>query len=338
MKRVKVTLQEIAEYKNLNLALYKAAKGKRKRKEVQDFFSDLDANLNQLQQDILKRKTPYGDYRSFTIHDPKTRLIHAACFEDRILHHALMNITGEVFERAMVDNTYACRPQKGVHKAVQKVQKHLRAYKYYGKIDIDGYFANIDQQILLNTLMQKFKGEEIKQLFKRILQSYQGSKAVACGLPIGSLSSQYFANYYLDGLDRLLNNDSCVKKSIRYMDDIIWWCDQRHEVKQVLQKVREYLWSQRRLLIKPTIQINKSLQGVTYCGFRITQGCMRLSRRRKRRYQQRRLYWERAYQRGEIDALQLQAAYAAVHSITAGTDSLKWRQQNLKLHPSIEEV
>lgn len=336
MKRVKVTLQETAEYKNLSLALYKAAKEKRHRNEVQYFFKNVEGNLKQLQDDILNQQSPYGRYRCFTIHDPKKRLIHAACFEDRILHHALMNKTAHIFERAMVDNTYACRPQKGVHKAVKQVQKHLRAYPYYVKIDIDAYFSNIDHEILMKILMSKFKGDEIRQLFYRILKSHQIDHQQSRGLPIGSLTSQFFANYYLDGLDRLLNNDAQVRKSLRYMDDIIWWCDSRAIAKSTLNKVKSYLFSQRNLNIKPSIQIQKSTQGVTYCGFCLTQGTIRLSKRKKRRYQQRRLYWERAYQKGEINALQLQQAYAAVHSITTATDSLKWRQMNLKLHPSIE--
>jgi len=120
------------------------------------------------------------------------------------------------------------------------------------------------------------------------------------------------------------------------MDDVIWWCDSRAVAKNTLNKVRSYLSSQRNLNIKPSIQIQKSRQGVTYCGFCLTQGTIRLSKRKKRRYQQRRLYWEQAYQKGEVDALQLQQTYAAVHSITTVTDSLKWRQLNLKLHPSIE--
>lgn len=336
MKRVRVSLHEIVEYKNMSLALYKVAKGKRNRKDVQHFFLNIEASISQLQHDILNQESPYGHYRSFTIYDPKKRLIHAACFEDRILHHALMNITGDVFEKAMVDNTYACRPKKGVHKAVKRVQEHLRAYSHYGKIDIDSYFANIDHQILLSVLMRKFKGREIKHLFNQILQSHQNSKIQNCGLPIGSLTSQYFANYYLDGLDRFLNNDPRVRKSVRYMDDVIWWCDCRNDVKSVLKEVTGYLRLQRRLLVKPSTQIQKSSQGVTYCGFRISQGCMRLSKRRKKRYQERRLYWEAAYQRGEIDALQLQSAYSAVHSITAGTDSQKWLQKNLSLHPPID--
>ena len=126
MKRKTITLEEIAEIKNLMIAFHKAAKGKRYRDDVQHFLQRFDENINQLGADIWQQTLPYGRFREFQIYDPKKRLIHAACFEDRIFHHALMNLAGDVLERAMSPTSYACRPNRGVHKAVKKVQKHLR--------------------------------------------------------------------------------------------------------------------------------------------------------------------------------------------------------------------
>lgn len=122
--------------------------------------------------------------------------------------------------------------------------------------------------------------------------------------------------------------------SFSYMDDIIWWCDSKQECLGSLQIVRYYLL-QLELKIKNNLQIQASKQGVSYCGFRILSGAIRLSRRRKRSYQQRRLYWEQCIQQDNIDAVQLQQAYATVQAIIAGTESLLWRKQNLRLHPSI---
>jgi len=154
-------------------------------------------------------------------------------------------------------------------------------------------------------------------------------------LPIGSLTSQYFANYYLDGLDRLLANSPLVCAHIRYMDDVVWWGRDKASTDTMLQQVRHYLHCERGLSVKPNVQIQCSQQGITYCGFHITPGTIRLSRRRKRRYQERRQYWEQRYLHGDISADELQAAYAAVHAITQGTDSLTWRQENLRRHPSL---
>jgi retron-type reverse transcriptase len=300
---------------------------------VQAFLQHFDSNLNRLGDDIRHARLPYGKFRAFQIHDPKKRLIHAACFEDRIFHHALMNLAGEVLERAMMPTSYACRPNKGVHKAVQQVQQHLRQYAYYVKIDINGYFAAIDHERLLQILLRRFKGAEGEAQLRRILASHES--APQRGLPIGSLTSQYFANYYLDGLDRLLAGMPSVRANLRYMDDIIWWCDSRAAAQTTLQTVQHWLQQERGLQVKPTIQIQASKQGVTYCGFRILQGAIRLSRRRKRRYLQRRQYWEQLYRQGVIDANQLQLAHASVHAIAQGTDSLAWRRENLHRHPPL---
>lgn len=334
MKRTNISLECIAERNNLLLAFHKAASGKRFRRDVQAFMQDLDASLSCLGHDIRIERLPYGRFRRFQIFDPKKRLIHAACFEDRVFHHALMNLAGDGLERVMLSSSYACRPGKEVHRAVKRVQKHLRQYAFYGKIDIDGYFASIDHYCLMQVLSRRFKGNACIAQLQRIVDSYQSTPQR--GLPMGSLTSQYFANYYLDGLDRLLDALPEVRAHLRYMDDIIWWCDSKQTVINVLRIVKNWLQWQRDLKVKNNVQIQSSQQGVTYCGFRILLSVMRLSRRRKRRYQQRRQYWEYRYLKGDIDATQLQQLHAAVHAITAGTDSLAWRQANLRNHPSIE--
>jgi RNA-directed DNA polymerase len=200
MKRLHISLADIAAYDNLVLAVWKAAQGKRTRPEVAHFLAHLDSNLQQLASDIIEGNAPYGRYRQFYIHDPKLRLIHAACFEDRVLQHALMNLAEPVFERTLASSSYACRPNKGVHKAVYQVQKNLQCLPWYVKVDIHHYFPSIDHNILIEILAKRFKGREILDLLKRIIDSYEAQPGK--GLPIGSLTSQHFANYYLDGADR----------------------------------------------------------------------------------------------------------------------------------------
>ncbi len=333
MKRTRIDLIDIADRANLHSALHKASKGKRQRSEVDRFLKNADGNLNQMAGDIVSGKMPYGKYRTFQIFDPKKRLIHAACFEDRIFHHALINLAGPVLEGAMTPTTYACRPGMGVHRAASAAQRNLRRFAWYGQIDIEGYFASIDHGLLLDVLLRRFKGADISDQLQRILDSYRSRPGK--GLPIGSLTSQYFANYYLDGLDRLLSDLPEVRAQLRYMDDMVWWCDSRDQVRDVLQKVKVYLESERGLNIKETYRINRSRHGISYCGFQIQQGAIRLSTRRKSRYRQRREYWEAQYLNDRIDELQLQAAYAAVHAITHGTQSRGWRCENLRLFPSI---
>ena len=333
MQRTAIPLEAVAERKNLVSAFAKAARGKRHRQNVQAFIREFDRNINGIGRDIVHAALPYGRFRCFRIFDPKERLIHAACFEDRIFHHALMNLAGPVLERAMTPFSYACRPGMGVHRAAKRVQHHCRQYPWYTRIDIAGYFASIGHECLLRVLQRKFKGQECISQLQRIVACYE--TAPQQGLPIGSLTSQYFANYFLDGLDRLLANLPMVQAQVRYMDDVIWWCDSRQQARETLAMVRDWLGQERGLKVKDNVQIHKSRQGVTWCGFRILQGAIRLSRRRKRRFQQRRRYWEQLYLEGVIDEIGLQRAYASVEAITAGTDSRAWRRENFARHPPL---
>ncbi len=134
MKRYAIDIRSVAEYRNLVVSATRAARGKRLRKDVVHFFEKFDDNINSLGRNIIDGRAPVGKFRQFRIHDPKERIIHAACFEDRVLHHALMNHAGPVLERAMVDTSFACRPKKGIHAAVNRVQNSIRKYPWYVRI------------------------------------------------------------------------------------------------------------------------------------------------------------------------------------------------------------
>jgi len=329
VKRLRIDLSEVAEFSNLSLAFYKAAKGKRARSSVQAFETHIESHLSRLSADILNEQLPYGRYREFTIYDPKKRLIHAASFEDRVFHHAFMNLAGPVLERAMVPTSYACRPGMGIHQAVQKVQKYLRCYPYYVKIDIDGYFPSISHALLLQTLARRFKGEDCEKQLRRILAVYEYQ--AGRGLPIGALTSQYFANYFLDGLDRSMASHRAIRAQLRYMDDIIWWVESKEAAYKTLDDIRAYIGGLQ-LQVKNNIQVQQSSKGVTYCGFRVLPGLIRLTRRRKNNFHNRRAHWERLYEQGAINAQELQQAYSAVESICAGCNSESWRNKQFALY------
>ncbi len=333
MKRIHIQLADIATIDNLWLAVWKAARGKRHRPDVIRFTQNIEKSCYLLAQDIVQSTVPYGHYRQFYINDPKRRLIHAASFEDRVLHHAILNLVEPVFERKLVHSTYACRPEKGVHQAVKQVQKNVRRYLWYVKVDVSGYFPAIDHAILFKLLQRCFKGDDFLYLLWRIIDSYHVQPVK--GLPIGSLTSQHFANYYLDGADRFLMEQLKVNAHVRYMDDILFWCDTKKQAKAYLKHLKDYLLEERKLQLKASSQINRSQQGVSYCGYRIKQGRILLSHRKRKRFQQLRNYWEKEYLKGNVSDLELQQNYDSVHAITLHADSKQWRKQNLHLHPSV---
>ncbi len=332
MKRTRIALSDVAAADNLVLAAWKAARGKRQRPEVQRFFAAGDAAIARLSADIIAGAVPYGEYRSFEIHDPKRRLIHAACFLDRVLQHAIMNLAEPVFERTLVPTSYACRPGFGVHKAIAEVQANLRRFAWFAKVDIDSYFPSIDHACLKRLLARRFKGDDFLALLGRIIDACPA--APGKGLPIGSLSSQHFANHYLDGADRFLLDHPLVCAHVRYMDDTIWWGADRESVRQVLAELRVWLANERRLSLKANAQINRSERGVTWCGARVLRGALRLTPRKQRRYRQGCRQWESAWLAGDIDSLTLQRAYDAVYAVTRQCDSVAWRKRHLELHPS----
>lgn len=332
MKRTNIDLNDIASVQNLALAAYKAAKAKRQRPPVKVFFKDLNRSLNHLSQDILADNVPYGHYRSFSIRDPKPRVIHAACFEDRVLHHAVMNHLGPVLDKAMTTKPYACREGYGVHKAADYALKCIRSFPWFVKIDVEAYFASISHKRLLELLNSKFKGTGFA-LVERIIRCYEHTPQH--GLPIGSLCSQHFANYYLDAFDRTLLACPDVATAIRYMDDVLVFTHSKTKAHSVLKFSRQWLKEHRGLKLKDNWQINRSKNGITFCGYRVMPAGLGLSKRRRQRYQQRRYYWENLYTTGNISALELQNAMAAVQSITQGNQT-KWLNKNLEIHPEID--
>ncbi|MEZ5538248.1 MAG: reverse transcriptase/maturase family protein [Thiolinea sp.] len=332
MKRKRLLLADIAAQDNLLLAVWKAARGKRHREDVIRFTATLDEQLEKLSGAILDLNVPQGEYREFSIEDPKPRRIHAACFADRVLHHAIMNLAEPVFERTLVDSTFACRPGKGVHKAVAKVQENIRRYPWYVKTDISGYFPAIDHAILFKLLQRRFKGDDFLYLLWRIIDSWHDQTGK--GLPIGSFTSQHFANYYLDGADRFLLEKLKVSAHVRYMDDIVFWCRSKTDALECLAELTQFLQVERQLQLKPGTLISRSKQGMSFCGYRVLPGAVLLSRRKRHRYQQLRQYWESCRLKGDISDLELQHAYSSVHAITLYADSQKWRKKNLYLYPS----
>ncbi len=339
MKRSRVDLSAVADWHNLISAFGRAAAGCRGNPAAERFRDNLDANLQQLQQEILEGNVRVGEMTSFCIRDPKTRIIHAPCFRERVLHHALIAHVGPVLDRTLVDDTFACRKGKGTLAAVQRCQHHLRRFSWYVQIDIRSFFANIDHRILVTLLLRKFKDPGLLALMEQLIFSYRAEPGK--GLPIGALTSQHFANYYLAGLDRLLLESIGVRGLVRYMDDLLWCCDSKEQARRSLQEVCLFLAETLKLAVKEPPRIGQSRCGTLFCGFRVLPGCLLLSRRRKRRYIERRRYWENRYAQGKISVEKLQAGYAAILGMTVHADALVWRREQLRRKPTtklLEEV
>lgn len=326
-RRSSVAQADVVELRTLMTAFWQAAKTKRLRRDVQRFSGSLDAELARIRDDVLSGRAPEGRWTSFHICDPKPRRILAPCFSDRVLHHAMMLPMGPVLERSLVADTFACRTGKGTLAAVLRAQQHVRRYPWFVKADVRAYFASIDHEILLRLLARRFKDPGLLGLANRVLE--RTPLPSGRGLPIGALTSQWFANLYLDGLDRFLLEGLRVRGMVRYMDDVVWWCDSKREARESLRAARAYLRDERALDLKEDAQIGRSAQGASFLGFRVFPGQLRLSLRRRRRYRAARARWETAFATGKISAVVLQARYASALAITAHASASRFRATDL---------
>ena len=286
MKRKGNLLPAIAAMENLELAYYKAARGKHGKKEVQVYTAFLWDNLKQLQSELESGRVSVGNYHFFDIYDPKKRTICAAPFGQRVLHHALMNVCHELFEGQQMDESYATRRHKGTYAALDKARTHQRKYRWFLKMDIRKFFDSIDHSTLLELLSRKIKDQPLLHIFRQLLQSYETSPGK--GLPIGNLTSQYFANYYLVFADRYLKQQHRVPTMVRYMDDICVWSDEKPQLLEARQDFTLFLHDRLQLQLKISF-INRTEQGLSFLGYRLFPHVVRLNKRSKDRFKSR---WE----------------------------------------------
>ena len=284
MKRFGQLIPKIAEPDNIYLAFYKAKRGKEDKPEVLSFEATLDENVSKLSQSITLGNVDVGKYHRFTIMDPKKRTICAAAFDERVLHHAIMNICHPVFERQMIYDTYATRIGKGVYKALEKARKAALKYPFVGKLDVRKYFDSISHEILQNKLKRLFKDPILLKIFNQIICSYE--VAPGKGIPIGNLTSQYFANYYLSSLDHYVKEQLHVPCYVRYMDDMLIFGSSKSVVKEVIEQIVQYAAQQLDLQLKQPIVVNVR-QGISFCGYKLFEHKLLLNGRSKKRFKQK---------------------------------------------------
>lgn len=227
----------LCSLENLRLAYKKARKGKTKKWYVRKFESDLEAKLIDLRKELETQTYKPRPLKRFVIRDPKTRVIHASAFRDRVVHHAICNLIGPVFEKGFIHDTYANRKDKGTHAALRrldvferKVTKNGRlvinakdgnmVVGYALKADIKHYFSTVDHGVLMEILGKRIKDGRVLWLIRTVLDGYETDMR-GKGMPLGNMTSQFFANVYLSGLDYFVKHTLKAKYYIRYVDDFV---------------------------------------------------------------------------------------------------------------------
>lgn len=298
MKRVGNLMPQISSVENLMLAYHKASRGKRHKPSVVSYSRNLYENILLLRERIIGETVSVGEYHYFNIADPKPRLICAASFSERVLHHAIINVCKPYFERHLIYDTYATRDNKGAYAALERAQQAIKRYDYVAKLDVRKYFDSISHKILKDRLERLFKDGALLRLLYRIIDSY--SSFEGRGLPIGNLTSQYFANYYLSFCDHYIKESLRVPFYVRYMDDMLIFGETKEQTRAYVDSVTKYLAMEYLLDLKCP-QILRCSSGVSFLGYKLKKECLMLNARSKVRLKCKMYRYDKCYKAGIWD-------------------------------------
>ena len=305
---------KLYSFDNLLLAFKKARRNNASKWYVIEFHKNLEKNLMKLESELRSMTYRPRIMKTFVIREPKTRIISASHFRDRIVHHAICNIIEPIFEKLFIYDSYAGRKGKGSHAAIRrfdvfkrKVSKNGRLLRnakdnnmiigYVLKADIKHYFDTVDHSILLSVLRKNINDEKVMWLIESILDNYSSHK----GMPIGNLTSQFFANVYLNEFDYFVKHELRAKFYIRYLDDFVIFHNDIHILEKWKIQINEFLMTNLKLELHPEkSQIYPLHKGIAFLGFRIFYRYKLLKKSNMSAINKRIRDFKEAYNHGEI--------------------------------------
>jgi RNA-directed DNA polymerase len=286
-----IKFNEIISVENLLLAWKEFERGKKNRRDAQEFSLNLMDNIFSLHRDLLHHTYKHGGYQAFKISDPKPRDIHKASVRDRLLHHAIYRILYPFFEKTLIADSYSCRIEKGTHKAINrfrafayKVSQNNTKTCWILKCDIRKFFANIDHEILLPILREYIPDKNIIRLLENVIGSftspaptprstspqpspYQGEGGENIGLPLGNLTSQLFVNIYMNEFDQFVKHKLKAKYYIRYSDDFVIFSEDKKWLENILSPIKIFLKEKLKLELHPgKIHLKTLASGMNFLG------------------------------------------------------------------------
>jgi len=299
------TLEAVAAWDNLFLAAAKARRGKSRRPDVEEWWLGREKHLCHLRETLLSGAYQPGGYRFFEIFEPKRRVIAAAPFADRVVHHALCNVLAAVLERRFIARSFSCQKDKGTLAARECCRRLTNRYAFALKCDVRKFFPNIDQAILLERLAAFVPCPGVTELIRKIVASFRTGDDIAAplfpnddlaeaaarprGLPIGNLTSQLWGNFYLDELDHWVTQAQRHGAYLRYTDDFLLFDDDKARLWELRAGIVEELARVRLKLAEPKSRLLATREGVPFCGFCFRPGLRpRILGATKRRFESRR--------------------------------------------------
>lgn len=291
MKTINDLYPKIYDFENIYAAWEEARKGKRYRTDVLKFSNNLEENLINIQNHLIYESYKMGKYHSFYVYEPKKRLVMSLPFPDRVVQWAIYRQLFPLLNKQFIFDSYACRKGKGTHSAADKLQYWLRQVDrkperyYYLKLDISKFFYRIDHEILLKILRRKISDKKLLNLLSLIINSEETNfglplwfepdmctpeeRLSEIGIPIGNLTSQMFANLYLNELDQLLKHKFRIHYYIRYMDDVIILHKDKKHLGYLKEQIELFLNDELHLHLNNKTTIRPISMGIDFVGFRI---------------------------------------------------------------------
>jgi len=294
-RKHKHLIEQIADWDNLIAAHRLARRGKRDRSEVIRYEARLWEELAALQMELLHGTYQPGRYREFTIYEPKRRLIMALPYRDRVAQHAIAAVCAPIWDRAMIDDAFACRPGKGTHYGADRVERWMREMDRSGhrfwvlKMDLSQFFPSIPHDLAKRVVRRKISCGPTLALLDRIIDSTAGpDEAAPVGIPVGNLTSQWVANLVGNEIDQWAKREMGLKRYGRYMDDMVVLTWSKEEALRIRAAFADKLAELGFVFSKTTVQ--PASRGVNLLGYRIwphkrllrKQSVVRMSRRLKR--------------------------------------------------------
>ena len=267
--------QQLIKIENLFQAYAEFRRGKKKRLDLQIFERNLEDNLFSLQHKLKHKTYRHGDYEDFFVNDPKRRHIHKTNISHKILHHLLYKFLYDIFDKSFIYDSYSCRLNKGTHKGVKRLYKFTRIVsKNYSrdcfalKFDIKKFFASVNHAIVVQFLKKKIDDENILMLLKDVINSFASEQGLEKGIPLGNLTSQIFANIYLDELDQFIKHTLKIKYYIRYADDFVILSSNKNHLPKYTCILGKFIKDKLNLELHPDKVILRKLSwGIDFLGY-----------------------------------------------------------------------
>jgi len=306
----------VASLPNLHRAAIEAMRGKRGKATAAGFFAEMEEELPRLHEELTGGTYRHGPYTYFPIHEPKERLVAAAGFRDRVVHHALVRVIEPLFERRFIEDSYACRRGKGTHAGMRRAAHFARGHRYALKCDVRQYFPHIDHEVLLGLLGRVIGDRRALELCANILASHRDGeryevppggdlfslRSVARGLPIGNLTSQFWANVYLNPLDHFVKHELRCRGYVRYMDDFVLFGDDPARLRQWGEALKAKLSDLRLEMHPDKYRLVPTRHGLDFCGYVVfADGHIRVRTATVRRFHRRYRARLAAVNRHELD-------------------------------------